>query len=95
MTEMLTRWAEVGAGGSIGFRFRERLSPTAASLSWVRAGHLAAFAALGWRYVFLGVPGPAAGTTRGPRAEHPAATVILRPHRAQRAPPVADRRGTC
>jgi hypothetical protein len=53
MTETLTRWADAGVGGSIGFRFRERLSATAASLSWVRAGYLAAFAALGWRYVFL------------------------------------------
>lgn len=53
MTETLMRWVDTGAGGSIGFRFRERLSPTAASLSWVRAGYLTAFAALGWRYVFL------------------------------------------
>jgi HNH endonuclease len=53
MTETLTTWAGAGAGGSIGFRFRERLSPTAASLSWVRAGYLTAFAALGWRYAFL------------------------------------------
>jgi hypothetical protein len=53
VTETLTSWADAGAGGSIGLRFREHLSPTAASLSWVRAGYLAAFAALGWRYVFL------------------------------------------
>ena len=53
ITETLMGWADAGAGGNIGFRFRERLSPTAASLSWVRAGYLAAFAALGWRYIFL------------------------------------------
>ena len=53
ITETLTGWAGTGTGGSIGLRFRERLSPAAAGLSWVRAGYLAAFAALGWRYVFL------------------------------------------
>jgi hypothetical protein len=53
MTRTLTKWADEGVGGRIGFRFRERLSPQAARLSWVRAGYLAAFAALGWRYALL------------------------------------------
>ena len=46
-------WAAAGTGGAIGFKFRERMSPELARLSVVRAGYLAAFAALGWRYAFL------------------------------------------
>jgi len=52
MTRTLTQWADQGVGGRIGFRFMERVSPTAARLSWVRAAYLVAFAAFGWRYAF-------------------------------------------
>jgi hypothetical protein len=54
----LTQWADEGVGGQIGFRFLERVSPTAARLSWVRAAYLAAFAAFGWRYAFLACLNP-------------------------------------
>lgn len=53
MTQTLTQWADEGASGRIGFRFLGRMSPTAARHSSARAAYLAAFAALGWRYVFL------------------------------------------
>lgn len=66
MTETLTKWADAGVGGSIGFRFLERLSPAAASLSWVRVGYLAAFAALGWRYAFLECLNPLRGQLAAP-----------------------------
>lgn len=53
ITETLKNWAAVGTGGRIGFKFREHMSPELARLSAVRAGYLAAFAVLGWRYAFL------------------------------------------
>lgn len=53
ITETLKNRAAAGTGGSIGFKFREHVSPELARLSAVRAGYLAAFAALGWRYAFL------------------------------------------
>jgi hypothetical protein len=49
----LERKAANGTGGRFGFRLTERMLPVRAQLSWVRAAYLAAFAALGWRYVFL------------------------------------------
>jgi hypothetical protein len=52
-TQTLDRWAVEGSGGRLGFRLTETLLPVRAPLSWVRAGYLAAFAALGWRYAFL------------------------------------------
>jgi hypothetical protein len=58
MSQMLTQWADELVGGRIGFRFLERVSPAAATLSWVRAAYLAAFAAFGWRYVFLACLNP-------------------------------------
>lgn len=58
MTQTLTQWADEGASGRIGFRFVGRMSPTAARLSSARAAYLAAFAALGWRYVFLACLNP-------------------------------------
>jgi hypothetical protein len=55
-TRTLSAWAaaRVAADGrQIGLRFTERMITVRAQLSWVRAAYLAAFAALGWRYVFL------------------------------------------
>jgi HNH endonuclease len=58
MCRTLEAWAAEGVGGRIGFRFAERVSLTSARLSWVRAAYLAAFAAFGWRYVFLSCLNP-------------------------------------
>jgi hypothetical protein len=55
-TRTLSAWAaarEAADGRQIGLRFSERLLTVRAQLSWVRAAYLAAFSALGWRYVFL------------------------------------------
>ncbi len=52
--ELTRRWRE-GKGlpdSQISVRFRHRVSLRRASVSWLRAAYLAAFAALGYRYVF-------------------------------------------
>lgn len=42
---------ESGGSPKLGFTFTERFSTLHADLSWIRSAYLAAFAALGWRYV--------------------------------------------
>jgi hypothetical protein len=56
-TNALEAWAASGErpGGRIWFRLTEKTLLTRAQLSYLRAAYLAAFAALGWRYV-LGLP---------------------------------------
>lgn len=68
MTRTLTQWADQGVGGRIGFRFMERVSPTAARLSWVRAAYLVAFAAFGWRYAFQACLNPLRAQLAAPAA---------------------------
>jgi hypothetical protein len=69
MRRILEALAAGGAGGSIGFRLVERVSVTSAKLSWVRAAYLAAFAALGWRYVFMACLGPVRDQLADPSAD--------------------------
>ncbi|MBI4183137.1 MAG: HNH endonuclease [Proteobacteria bacterium] len=52
--ELTRRWRE-GRGwptSSLSVRFRHQVSPRRASVSWLRAAYLAAFASLGYRYAF-------------------------------------------
>jgi hypothetical protein len=65
----LERNAADGTGGRFGLRLTERMLPVRAQLSWVRAAYLAAFAALGWRYVFLRYLEPLRAQLADPTAE--------------------------
>jgi hypothetical protein len=54
MTETLHQWAAgERPGGPMGFELTRRVQVVRARLSWVRAAYLAAFAALGWRYICM------------------------------------------
>ena len=71
-TRTLEAWtSEPGNGGRIRFRITENVLVERARLSWVRAAYLAAFAALGWRYVFL----PHLNRLRAPLAD-PTASLL-------------------
>jgi hypothetical protein len=53
LTRTLNAWAAGEVANARGrYRLTKRVSVTRARLSWVRAAYLAAFAALGWQYVF-------------------------------------------
>jgi HNH endonuclease len=65
----LERKAANGTGGRIGLRLTETMLPVRAQLSWVRAAYLAAFAALGWRYVFVKYLKPLRAQLADPTAE--------------------------
>jgi hypothetical protein len=68
-TRTMDGWAAAATGGRIRFRFSETLLPARAQLSWVRAGYLAAFAALGWRYAFLRLLNPLRAQLADPSAD--------------------------
>jgi hypothetical protein len=54
MTKTLDQWASGDRpGGPMGFELAKRVHVVRARLSWLRAAYLVAFAALGWRYVYM------------------------------------------
>jgi hypothetical protein len=54
MTKTLDQWAMGDRpGGPMGFELTKRVHVVRARLSWLRAAYLVAFAALGWRYIYM------------------------------------------
>jgi hypothetical protein len=54
MTKTLDQWATGNRpGGPMGFELTKRVHVVRARLSWLRAAYLVAFAALGWRYMYM------------------------------------------
>ncbi|MGW2559642.1 HNH endonuclease [Streptomyces sp. NPDC001514] len=64
--EALRRASESDAAASLSFTLSERFSSTRADVSWVRSAYLAAFTALGWRYILRPELDPVRALLRDP-----------------------------